>query len=153
MPDEDQGGASLVELTGQIVSAYVSKNSVRLSDLGVLISEVSNSIRNLAQSKAPLPEKLEPPVPINRTVHKNYIISLEDGRKYKTLRRHLSTKGLTPDEYREKWGLPQTYPLVAKGYSEARSEMAKAAGLGKKAAKPKSRTKGNRNKGSAAKQS
>ena len=79
---------------------------------------------------APEPEKHEPPVPINKTIRPDYIISLEDGRRYKSLKRHLSSRGLTPEQYRKKWGLRPDYPMVVSRYAKARSELAKAIGLG-----------------------
>jgi len=81
---------------------------------------------------APQPEKHEPPVPINKTIRPDYIISLEDGRQYKSLKRHLSSRGLTPEQYRQKWGLRADYPMVAANYAKTRSELAKAIGLGQK---------------------
>ena len=81
---------------------------------------------------SPEPEKHEPPVPINKTIRPDYIISLEDGRRYKSLKRHLSSRGLTPEQYRKKWGLRADYPMVAANYAKARSELAKAIGLGQK---------------------
>jgi predicted transcriptional regulator len=118
-----------VELAGDIVSAYVANNSVQVSDLPSLIESVHSALRETAEGK-PEPEPLTPPVPINRTIHGDYIISLEDGRRYKSLKRHLSSRGLTPEQYRQKWGLRPDYPMVAPSYSKARSELAKALGLG-----------------------
>jgi predicted transcriptional regulator len=91
---------------------------------------------NLGNGKTAEPE-LVPPVNPKRTVHCDYIISLEDGKKYKTLRRHLGIRGLTPEAYRQKWSLAADYPMVAPGYAAARSELAKAMGLGKKTGKTK----------------
>ncbi|TNC08781.1 MucR family transcriptional regulator [Methylobacterium terricola] len=132
VPQQEQGSsATLVELAADIVSAYVSKNSVPVAELPNLIASVHTSLMNLGQAVAEQPEKLTPPVPIKKTVTPDYIISLEDGRQYKSLKRHLSTRGLTPDQYRQKWGLPHDYPMVAATYAAQRSELAKNSGLGR----------------------
>ena len=129
-----------VELTSDVVSAYVSKNSVSRTDLPGLIGTVHAALSGTsvpAQSN----EKLTPPVPINKTIRPDYIISLEDGRRYKSMKRHLTGRGLTPEQYRTKWGLRPDYPMVAASYSKARSELAKALGLGQKAAGRKRKAK------------
>ena len=90
-----------------------------------LIASVHGALRNVTKP-APQPEKHEPPVPINKTIRPDYIISLEDGRQYKSLKRHLSSRGLTPEQYRQKWGLRPDYPMVAANYAKTRSELAKA---------------------------
>jgi len=125
----------LVQLTADIVSAYVSNNKVGSEELGKLIEEVHSALQRAPNANAtPEPEPREPAVPIRRSVTPDYIISLEDGRKFKSLKRHLkNTYGLTPDEYRAKWGLPHDYPMVAPNYARARSELAKSMGLGRKA--------------------
>jgi predicted transcriptional regulator len=129
---QEQGSpATLVELAADIVSAYVSKNSVPVAELPNLIASVHASLTNLGQPISMEPEKLTPPVPIKKTVTPDYLISLEDGRQYKSLKRHLSTRGLTPEEYRRKWGLPHDYPMVAATYAAQRSELAKNIGLGR----------------------
>jgi len=121
-----------VELASEIVSAYVSHNAVARHDLPALIGSVHAA---LSGASAPTPEKkaLTPPVPINRTIRPDYIISLEDGRRYKSMKRHLSSRGMTPEQYRTKWGLRPDYSMVASAYSAARSALAKALGLGQKA--------------------
>ncbi len=132
MSQQEQGlSATLVELAADIVSAYVSKNSVPVTELPNLIASVHTSLTNLGQPASAEPEKLTPPVPIKKTVTPDYIISLEDGRQYKSLKRHLSTRGLTPEEYRRKWGLPLDYPMVAATYAAQRSDLAKSIGLGR----------------------
>ncbi len=113
------------------MSAYVSKNSVPVGELAGLIASVYTSLTNLKQPASEEPEKLTPPVPIKKTVTPDYIISLEDGKQYKSLKRHLSSRGLTPEEYRRKWGLPHDYPMVAATYATQRSELAKNSGLGR----------------------
>ncbi|MEI7608668.1 MAG: MucR family transcriptional regulator [Rhodospirillaceae bacterium] len=126
----------IIALTSQIVSAYVSKNSVQASDLPTLISSVHQSLKALGQPQAgaEAPTELKPAVPVKKSVTADYIVCLEDGKKLKMLKRHLqSSYGLTPDEYRAKWGLPNDYPMVAPNYAKARSDLAVKLGLGKKA--------------------
>ena len=132
MSQQEQGlTAPLVELAADIVSAYVSKNSVPVAELPTLIASVHTSLSNLGQAASVEPEKLTPLMPIKKTVTPDYLISLEDGKQYKSLKRHLSTRGLTPEEYRRKWGLPLDYPMVAAKYAAQRSELAKSIGLGR----------------------
>ena len=120
----------LIELTSDIVSAYVANNKLAASELPEIITTVHTALRGLGEKKVPEPEKLNPIVPIKKSITADYLISLEDGRRYKSLKRHLSGRGLTPPEYREKWGLPRDYPMVAPNYAKQRSELAKALGLG-----------------------
>ena len=124
----------LVQLTADIVSAYVSNNKVGTAELGKLIEDVHTALKRAPQAaEEPQPEPREPAVPIRRSITPDYIISLEDGRKFKSLKRHLkNTYNLTPDEYRARWGLPRDYPMVAPNYAKARSELAKTMGLGRK---------------------
>jgi len=122
-----------VELTSDVVSAYVSNNAVSLGDLPSLIGSVHAALLG-ASAPAAAKEELTPPVPINKTIRPDHIISLEDGRQYRSLKRHLTARGLSPEQYRAKWGLRPDYPMVAPSYSKARSELAKALGLGQKAA-------------------
>ena len=116
-----------------IVSAYVSHNSMRAADLPEFIAAVHASIRQLAKGPA-VPEVKQPDtpaVPVKKSVNRDFIICLEDGKKFKSLRRHLSSfHHLTPDEYRAKWNLPSDYPMVAPAYSATRSQLAKDSGLG-----------------------
>ncbi|RVU20208.1 MucR family transcriptional regulator [Methylobacterium oryzihabitans] len=127
---DDGTNAGLIDLSAGIVAAYVSRNSIPIGDLGALIASVHGSLEKLASPPAPEPEKPTPPVPIRRTVTPDHIISLEDGKPYKSLKRHLAGRGLTPDQYRQKWGLPHDYPMVAASYAAQRSELAKSLGLG-----------------------
>jgi predicted transcriptional regulator len=120
-----------IELTGDIVSAYVGANNIPQSELPALIAQVHSALANIG-NPALEPVQAEPPVPIKQTIKPDYIISLEDGKRYKSLRRHLSSRGLTPEQYRRKWGLHPDYPMVSPNYSKARSELAKALGLGQK---------------------
>ena len=127
--------AEIIALTTQIVSAFVSKNVVTAADLPALISSVHQSLNSLGQPQAPqeAPTELKPAVPVKKSVTPDYIVCLDDGKRCKMLKRHLmSAFGLTPDEYRAKWGLPSDYPMVAPNYAKARSEMAVRIGLGKR---------------------
>ena len=129
--------AEIIVLTSQIVSAYVSKNSLQASDLPALIGSVYQSLKSLDQPQAAVeaPADLKPAVPIKKSVTPDFIICLEDGKRCKMLKRHLmSSFGLTPDEYRAKWGLPSDYPMVAPNYAQARSDLAVKLGLGRRAA-------------------
>jgi predicted transcriptional regulator len=131
MNTEDQGAATdLVGLTADVVSAYLSQNQVQVSEIPALIDGVHAAFVRLGSPAAPEPVRPEPPVPIKKTITPDAIISLEDGKPYKTLKRHLTGRGLTPQQYREKWGLPADYPMAAPNYSAKRSELAKAIGLG-----------------------
>jgi predicted transcriptional regulator len=135
MTPEDHN-KTLLELTAQIVAAHVGKNQVPTQGLPALIDQVYTALKT-ATSEAPpvVAEKQAPFVPAKRSVFPDYIICLEDGRKLKTLKRHLrSTYGLSPEQYREKWNLPPDYPMVAPNYAEHRSKLAKQLGLGRKQA-------------------
>ena len=129
-----QTEANLVSLSADIVSAYVSNNNVQTGEIALLISGVHAALANIGKPPAE-PIKLEPRVPINKTIKADHIISLEDGKPYKSLKRHLTGRGLTPAQYRQKWGLRPDYPMVAPEYSKRRSELALSLGLGRKAAK------------------
>lgn len=135
---DGNGSNLLVELTADIVAAYVSNHVVPVSELSTLIADVHAALNNTSQPvavvEAPAPvEKPKPPVPIRKSVQNDYIICLEDGQKFKSLKRHLMTHyGMTPEEYREKWDLPADYPMVAPAYAEARSRLAKEMGLGQR---------------------
>lgn len=126
--------ADLVGLTADIVSAYVSKNAVPVSGLPDLIASIHLSLSNVGQAVAVEQSKQEPAVNPKRSVFPDYIICLEDGKKFKSLKRHLMSFGLTPNEYREKWGLKSDYPMVAPNYAAQRSALAKSSGLGRKTA-------------------
>ncbi|THV22941.1 MucR family transcriptional regulator [Peteryoungia ipomoeae] len=125
----------LVELTADIVAAYVGNHVVQAGDLAQLIGDIHQALSN---TSSPTPvivpvEKPKPPVPIRKSIEDDYLICLEDGQKFKSLKRHLMTHyNMTPDEYREKWGLPADYPMVAPAYAEARSRLAKEMGLGQR---------------------
>lgn len=125
-----------IELTADVVAAYVKKNPVPVSVLPDLIASVAASLGGLVNGAAPSEvEPQKPVVPIKKSVTPDYIISLEDGKKFKSLKRPLMARyGMTPDEYRAKWNLPSDYPMVAPNYAASRSAMAKASGLGRKQA-------------------
>jgi predicted transcriptional regulator len=125
---------NLIELTAEIVSAYVSNNNVASGDLTGLINAVHSALHRTASGQVePEREPLKPAVPVKKSVTPDYIICLEDGKKFKSLKRHLRTHyDLTPEEYRQKWDLPPDYPMVAPNYARARSALAKEMGLGQK---------------------
>lgn len=132
--EEKPDTEGLVELTADIVSAYVSNNAVVAGDLPNLINETYDALSSAAAKAAqPMKEELNPAVPIKKSVTSDYIVCLEDGKKFKSLKRHLRTHyNLSPEEYREKWGLPHDYPMVAPNYAAARSALAKKMGLGQR---------------------
>jgi predicted transcriptional regulator len=129
---------SLIELTADVVSAYVSNNPVPVADLPGLIGQVNSALKAAAGGAAePAPEPSKPAVSIRKSVTDDFIVCLEDGKKFKSLKRHLATHyNLTPDEYRAKWGLDANYPMVAPAYAAARSALAKTMGLGRKPKQP-----------------
>ena len=125
---------TLRSLTADIVAAHVSNNSVAVNDLPQLISNVHSALSQLPGAAGPAEEPPVPKVSVRASVKPDYIVCLEDGKKLKMLKRHLMTHyGLTPDQYREKWGLSADYPMVAPNYAEQRRELAKSIGLGTKA--------------------
>ena len=130
--DENFGDANYIELAADIVSAYVSNNSVPSGDLPSLISDVHSALMKVGVGVAEAPvEVLKPAIPVKKSVTPDYITCLEDGKKFKSLKRHLRTQyGMTPEQYREKWGLQPDYPMVAPNYAKARSDLAKEMGLG-----------------------
>ncbi|MGX5844158.1 MucR family transcriptional regulator [Mesorhizobium sp. ArgA1] len=133
-----ESGNNLIELTADIVSAYVQKNPVPTSGLPDLIASVNSALANIGQATPTETPIQKPAVNPKRSVFPDYIISLEDGQKYKSLKRHLAVRhSMTPDEYRTKWGLAKDYPMVAPNYSATRSALAKSLGLGRKAAPAK----------------
>jgi predicted transcriptional regulator len=123
----------LVNLSADVVAAYVSNNSVTQADLPTLIATVHAALRDAANGKQAVADQaLEPPVSVKKSISPDFLISMEDGKRYKSLKRHLTARGMTPAQYREKWSLPMDYPMVAPNYAKARSELAKAIGLGQK---------------------
>jgi len=138
MSEQDNSPVDYLGLTADVVAAFVGNNSVPATELPDLIAKVHAALLHLS---APAPvvveEVLKPAVPVKKSVTPEYIICLEDGLKFKSLKRHLRTKyNMTPEEYRAKWGLPNDYPMVAPSYAEARSNLAKKMGLGQQRKKP-----------------
>jgi predicted transcriptional regulator len=133
MDTQDNFGETLITLTADIVSAHVSNNSLAVSDLPLLISNVHGALSGLGDApEAPAP-KLEPAVSVRSSIKPDYVVCLEDGKKLKMLKRHLKTRyNMTPEEYRKRWGLADDYPMVAPNYAEQRSSLAKKIGLGTK---------------------
>ena len=127
---------NLVELTADIVSAYVGNNPVSQTDLPKLISEIYRSLAGTTAAPVPVKEdpiELKPATTVRKSITPEHLICLEDGKKFKSLKRHLRTHyNLSPEQYREKWNLPADYPMVAPKYAEARSNLAKKMGLGQK---------------------
>ena len=129
---DNSGEGSFIQLTANIVSAYVSNNTVASGEIPSLISQVYSALMRVSGGQAAAPaEPLKPAVPVKRSITAEYIVCLEDGKKFKSLKRHLRTQyDMTPEKYREKWGLPPDYPMVAPNYAAARSQLAKQMGLG-----------------------
>ena len=129
---ENSGDSSYIELTAQIVSAYVGNNSVPSAEIANLIGQVHAALKRVSGGQlAVVGEPAKPAVPVKRSINSDFIVCLEDGKKFKSLRRHLRTQyNMTPEQYREKWGLPPDYPMVAPNYAAARSQLAKQMGLG-----------------------
>ncbi len=125
---------TLVEMTTEVVAAYTAKNHVQPGELPALIASVHAAFIGLGKPPEAVlePEKLVPPVSIKKSVTDEYLISLEDGKRYQTLKRHLSKRGLSPAEYRAKWSLPNDYPMTSPSYAARRSELAKTIGLGQR---------------------
>ena len=129
---DEANRTDLVELTAEIISAYVSNNTVVAAELPAIIGDVHDALSKASQRPGPVErEEPRPAIAVNKSVTPDYIICLEDGKKFKSLKRHLRTHyNLSPEEYREKWALPHDYPMVAPNYAAARSQLAKQMGLG-----------------------
>jgi predicted transcriptional regulator len=125
-------GKNFIDLTTTIVSAYVSNNPMPASDIPALIGQIHAALLRVSTGRAELPlEPAKPAVPVKKSMTADYLICLEDGKRFKSLKRHLRTQyGMTPEQYRDKWGLPPDYPMVAPNYAVARSQLAKKMGLG-----------------------
>ena len=149
---EGTGSPNFIELAADIVSAYVSKNSLPSTELPALINSVHGTLAKIASGQVEeAPVALTPAVPVKKSVTPDYIICLEDGKKFKSLKRHLrTTYDLTPEQYRTKWSLPAEYPMVAPNYAKARSELAKSMGLGQQRKARKSAREGSATKARAA---
>src|SRR5690606_6006117 len=134
MTDQHDKDAAHLEMTAEIVSAYVSNNPVPAGELPKLIGDIHQSLAELHAGKTEAStEVLTPAVPIKRSIQDDHLVCLEDGKKFKSLKRHLATHhNLTPEEYRARWKLPADYPMVAPSYASARSQLAKKMGLGRK---------------------
>ncbi len=131
MSDTNNPG-NFIELTAEIVSAYVSNNTVAAADIPALINQVHAALSGVSGKGGETPaEPLKPAVPVKKSITPEHIVCLEDGKKFKSLKRHLRTQyNMTPEQYREKWGLGPDYPMVAPNYAAARSQLAKEMGLG-----------------------
>ena len=136
---EQMSAPNYIELAADIVSAYVSNNSVSANDLPSLIGDIHNALLRVSSGAVEaLSEALKPAISVKKSITPDYIICLEDGKKFKSLKRHLRTQyNMSPEEYREKWGLPSDYPMVAPNYAQARSQLAKQMGLGQQRRKRK----------------
>jgi predicted transcriptional regulator len=134
---DENDTSELIELTADIASAYVSNNTVAVNDLPGLIRNIHAALTGVGGPVEKPAEPQSPAVSIKKSLTDDYLICLEDGRKFKSLKRHLRTKyNMSPEEYRAKWGLPKTYPMVAPAYAAARSNLAKQMGLGQGGRKP-----------------
>ena len=134
----EQEKPELLEMTADIVSAYVSNNTIAAETLPSLIANIHSALSQVSVGAVePEPEPKEPAVPVRKSITPDFLICLEDGRKFKSLKRHLRTKyNMSPEEYRAKWGLAKDYPMVAPNYAKARSDLAKQMGLGQGGRKP-----------------
>ena len=128
----DVAGKNFIDLTANIVSAYVSNNPTPASDIPALIGQIHAALLRVSGGRTELPlEPAKPAVPVKKSMTADYLICLEDGKRFKSLKRHLRTQyGMTPEQYRDKWGLAPDYPMVAPNYAVARSQLAKKMGLG-----------------------
>ncbi len=121
----------ILALTTEIVSAYLSNNTVSPADIPVVIEQVFKTLSNVNADSGVMADRPQPAVPIKKSVNPDFIVCLEDGKKLKMLKRHLKTAyNMTPEQYRERWGLPSDYPMVAPNYAKQRSKLAKDIGLG-----------------------
>lgn len=128
---EEVSRAELLSLTTEVVSSYVSNNTIAADDLPAVIEQVFKSLSSVTAEGVIAADRPQPAVPIKRSITNDYLICLEDGKKLKMLKRHLKTAyNMTPEQYRERWGLPADYPMVAPSYAERRSKLAKDIGLG-----------------------
>jgi predicted transcriptional regulator len=133
---ESANAGDILALTTEIVAAHVSNNTVSVGDLPHLINQVYQSLSTIGTGAAPVVERPQPAVSVKKSITPDYIVCLEDGKKLKMLKRHLKTAyNMTPEDYRERWGLPADYPMVAPNYAKQRSRLAKEIGLGTRARK------------------
>lgn len=128
---EKHPNSDLLQLTAEIISSHVANNTVDGNELSSLIQKVYQTLSELGISKTTVSDRLEPAVPIKKSIHPDYLVCLEDGKKLKMLKRHLKTAyNMTPEQYKERWNLPSDYPMVAPNYANQRSQLAKNIGLG-----------------------
>lgn len=130
----DPTNTQLTDMVAKIVSAYVMNNSVNAADLPMLIKDVHSALVGLGAAPIEEVPEIVPAVSIRKSITPDFLICLDDGKHFKSLKRHLTQLGMTPDEYRQKWNLPRDYPMVAPNYSAVRSGLAKTNGLGRKSA-------------------
>ena len=132
----DAAGKSFIDLTANIVSAYLSNNPTPAAEIPNLISQIHAALLRVSSGRPDAPaEPAKPAVSLKKSINPDYLVCLEDGKRFKSLKRHLRTQyNMTPEQYRDKWGLPADYPMVAPNYAASRSELAKSIGLGRKAA-------------------
>ena len=148
MPSSHSDLPDQIALSADVVAAYVSHNSVPAADLSALIQTVHSALSKLGVvAPAPEPEMLVPKISIGKSVTPNFLICLDDGKKFRTLKRHLSSLGMTPDQYRKKWNLPKDYPMAAPSYAATRSQLAKKIGLGQLRKDASKRKSGRKPKG------
>jgi MucR family transcriptional regulator, transcriptional regulator of exopolysaccharide biosynthesis len=141
MANSNTASSNKISLSADIVTAYVSYNSVTSAGLPALIESIHGALSKLGAVEAvPKTEALVPAVPIRKSITPGFLICLDDGKKLKALKRHLTKLGMTPDQYRTKWGLPDSYPMVAPEYAATRSALAKKSGLGQTAKRKSGRT-------------
>jgi len=135
----DAVGKSFIDLTANIVSAYLSNNPTPASEIPNLISQIHAALMRVSSGRSEAPaEPPKPAVSLKKSINPDYLVCLEDGKRFKSLKRHLRTQyNMTPEQYRDKWGLPADYPMVAPNYAVARSQLAKKMGLGQQARKRK----------------
>jgi predicted transcriptional regulator len=135
----DAAARSFIDLTANIVSAYVSNNPTPAADIPALIAQVHAALLRVSTGRTePQLEPARPAVPVKKSVTAEYLICLEDGKRFKSLKRHLRSRyNMTPEQYRDKWGLPPEYPMVAPNYAVARSQLARKMGLGQQRRKGK----------------
>ena len=139
---DSEGQGRLIALTADIVAAYLTKNSAPPSEIQNVIASVHQSLGRLGQGAVATPAAQAPAVPIKKSIHPDYLVCLEDGKKLKMLRRHLRVSfSLTPEQYRAKWGLPVDYPMTAPNYTAGRSAFAKKVGFGTKKARAAARAR------------
>jgi predicted transcriptional regulator len=135
----DGTGKGYIDLTANIVSAYLSNNPTPASEISNLISQVHSALMRVSSGRSEAPaEPAKPAVSLKKSINPDYLVCLEDGKRFKSLKRHLRTQyNMTPEQYRDKWGLPADYPMVAPNYAVARSQLAKKMGLGQQRRKRK----------------